>query len=147
MASTILRPPADALAAILDGLNLTPVTKGHTWAPASLTGSGPWGVVELPGFERHEPEEAEDEMGTDTWHIEYPVTLYVPLSDAPRDQERMAELVESFVRAVDADHTLGGVCREAVVAEAERPTFTEDRNRVLIVCETTVAVLKYVVSV
>lgn len=126
MASTILDPVADAIKVLIADLAVTPTMKAYKWAPG-MTGldAVPAGVVDLPRVRRTGVDQAEDHLGQDDWSMEFPVVLYFDLSEAFESQARAAEVVEAFIKAVDANPTLTSTVQEAKVIDSEPFTVTD----------------------
>lgn len=145
MASTILEPIADALAVIVEALpSITgdPI-RADRWVQVPMS-RPPCAVIELPKIGRTRPEEAESQLGARDWDLEYPVNFHFALRVADETQRRLAQVIEEFINAVDADPGLGGLVLEAKVTDADIVYDETDSANPLIVYETTVAVLKLV---
>jgi hypothetical protein len=141
MASTILQPVADRLAAILQGLELGV----NTWAQPDLRFDRAGAAeIEIPDITRTPLEQPESQLGADDWDLEFPVSLWVNMTQADTAQQRLAALVEAWITAVDADIQLGGLVLEARVTTARRVYGTTGNGRPLVGYETAVAVLKLV---
>lgn len=126
MSSTILAPCADAIKAVLEALGY----KVHRWLPQQF--SAPAAIIELPDIQRVEVEGTEAQLGSDLWQLEYPVSLVFPLREAATAQDRAALAVEQFIRAVDADESLGGVVYEASVISGAVEYDGDQANSVVI---------------
>lgn len=139
MASTIIQPVADHLATVLTGLGLGV----NTWAAEALT-MGPAGAaeIEIPDIARTGIEEPESQLGADDWDLTFLVSIWVNMTETGVSQQRLVELVEQWIAAIDTDITLGGLVLEAKVTKAERQY--QLARRPLVGYETTVAVLKLV---
>jgi hypothetical protein len=139
MASTILQPVADHAAVMLKALGLGV----NTWTGASLQmGDAGAAEIEIPDIGRTGVEQAESQLGSYDWDLEFPVTIWVNLTETARSQQRLVELVERWIAAVDADPTLGGLVLEAKVTQAKRQYQLAQRP--LVGYETTLAALKLV---
>lgn len=142
--STIFRPPAARLVAILRALSVPAAVTlkiPDVWLPASIT--PPAAVVELPAFTRTEPEGEEAELGSDLWVLTYPVALAFSLREAQATQERAAAVVEAFVSAVDADPSLAGTVYEAAVVGGD-VEYDKDGADALLIYRTRVVAWKFV---
>lgn len=140
MTSTIFQPPADALVTLLEDLGLAVEFNAHRWLPGPGVGfKPPAAIVELPDFERAEVEGAEPQLGSDLWQLEYPVSLVFALREAQVAQDRAALGVETFVRAVDADASLGGVAYESSVVGGE-PEYDDNQGNPVVIYRTRVSV-------
>lgn len=108
--STWVDPIAQALvdvAAGLSGLANDATVKGILWAPRD-TDVRPAAVVEMPGIERVNADEAESQMGTRDARLSFPVAFYFDLSeDVAFSQAQAVEVVEAFVDAIDAATNAG----------------------------------------
>lgn len=139
MSSTTLSPIATALKTKLETLTAsTEAVKGHAKPPRELDAC-PCGVVEIPTIERIDPDEAESQLGTNDWHIVFPVTLYVDLSEADYSIGQAIEFVEAWIKAIDADPQLSGTVLDCKVTSAE-PLVIDDTARPLLAYETSVAI-------
>lgn len=121
--STLIDPVAQALKALLEGLDVDPGVKAYWPAPKLMDGTGPWAVVELPRLRRTGTDEAETELGSDDWYLSFPVILYVALSDAKRDQARLLDLLEAAIKAIDDNPSLGIVTVDDTSLIAGDPFF------------------------
>lgn len=136
---TTLAPIAAALKTKLETLTAsTERVKGYATPPRDLDAL-PCGVVELPTIERISPDDAESQLSTNDWHIAFPVTLYVDLSEATYSITQAIDFVEAWIKAIDADQTLGGIVFDSKVTTAE-PLVIDDEARPLLAYETTVAI-------
>jgi hypothetical protein len=104
--STVIVPLADALKALLEGLDFAPAVKAYRWAP-SMVATVPAAVIDIPEVRRTGIDEPEEQLGSDDWTLTFPVELLVDLAVADRDQTRVVELLEAFIAAVDANPSLG----------------------------------------
>lgn len=68
-------------------------------------------------------------IGTQPYRYDVPLTFYSDLAIGPDAYIEQAELLEAFVRAVDADHTLGSRVEEAVVTEWDHPSANRSARR------------------
>jgi hypothetical protein len=115
----------------------------NTWAGESLTmGAGGAAEIEIPDIQRTGVEQAESQLGFYDWDLEFPVSIWVNLTETGRSQQRLVALVEQWIAAIDADPTLGGLVLEAKVTDAKRQY--QLAKRPLVGYETTLAVLKLV---
>lgn len=141
LTSTILQPIADRLATILTGLSLGV----NTWAQPGLRfGAAGAAEIEIPDIDRTPLERSESQLGSNDWDLEFPVAIWVNLTEAEISQKRLVALVEAWIAAVDADIHLGGLVLEARVTHAARVYGTTANNVPLVGYETAVAVLKLV---
>jgi hypothetical protein len=139
MASTIIQPVADHMATMLRALGLGV----NTWASEALTmGRAGAAEIEIPDVARTGVEEAESQLGADDWDLEFPVSIWVNLTETGTSQQRLVQMLEQWISAVDADVTFGGLVLEAKVTRAQRQY--QLARRPLVGYETTVSVLKLV---
>lgn len=143
--STILRPPADRLVEILEGLDLTTQVKGRFGVTLKLP-RFPCAVVEIPDVDLSDVEEAESQLGADDWRLEYPVNLYFALREADIAQARAVDALEAFILAVKADPTLGGTAEidAKVVSASVSYDEVSDQANPRLVIETIVRVWRLV---
>lgn len=143
--STILKPIATKLATIAEALDYTPAVTAHVWAPRMLAGI-PALVIEPPAGTRTQPDEAESQLYTNDWDLDFTCTFYADLNEAAQAQERLVDLVELWVSAIDANEQLDGLCNSAKVTEWQRPAELEidGSARSLLFTQTTVAVQLFV---
>lgn len=127
---------AEALVECLKGIGLRE-GQAHLWEPKDLT--PPAGAVGVPAIKRTPPDEAESQLMTDDWELDYTVSLYFDLANVALAQQSMTDKVEAFIKAIDADPSLGGLVLEASVTEAV-PFIERDRKRPLVGYECTVSV-------
>ena len=140
MASTILQPVADKAATILEALDLGV----NTWANKQLRfGRAGAAEIEIPDIARTSLEQAESQLGSDDWELEFPVSIWVSMTEPHTAQTRLVALVEAWIAAVDYDIQLGGTVLEARVTEARRVYGTSGHHE-LVGYETTLSVLKLV---
>jgi len=131
MASTVVKPIAQNIASLITGLAVTPSMVGVVWGPRELP-QIPCGVVRPPTIGRTEPKGEESQLGSDDWDLSYPVTLYFEFDEASKSQDQAVEIVEAFIKAVDANPDLdtNGIADEASVVSAE-PVIVDDQTRAL----------------
>jgi hypothetical protein len=141
LASTVLDPIAEALRAELAAVGVAPVIKAHKWAPRALD-KVPAGVIGVPSLRRREPDGAESRLGRNDWRLIYPVGLYFELTEAIAAQARAVEVLEAWVKAIDANDTLNDLVEDAAVTVAE-PDFTEE-GRPMVLYLTEVHMLAFV---
>lgn len=109
MASTIYSPIGEKLKAIAEGLDLTPALTGY-WTSPGLEGmKAPACVVGVPELRRTQVGDSESQLSTDDWFLEYPLEFAIDLDNAPLRQAYLAEAVEAFIKAIDADDQLSGL--------------------------------------
>lgn len=143
MASTVIDPIADELVALIDAL--TPDTKPYLWvSPAGDTDVRPAGIVMLPEIERVGPDLPEDHLGETDWRLSYPVVFIVDFEPNGYYHAQAAEVVEAWIKAVDADTTLDGSVQEAKVTSVAPPEYQPGEGRPYIQYATTVQVLAFV---
>lgn len=143
--SSVIDPIGEAIERVLRELDAAELEVKSEWlAPKQLSGSGPWAVVDLPRFRRTPPDEPEDELGSSTWRLWYPTTIYVDLKEAKRDQGRALEIVEAFIHAVDLDRSLGDTVFDSSVVEGEPEIVGREQARPLLAYECQVEVLQLV---
>lgn len=143
--SEIIKPVAQAIAQVAESLGLSPTVKGVVWAPRMLDRL-PALVIEVPAGARTDPDQAESQLYTRDWNLDYACTFYTDLADAVTAQDRLTDLIEAFVMAVDADETLGGLANSAKVVEWDQPAELEleGSTRSLLMLKSTVAVQLFV---
>lgn len=149
LTSTHLQTVADRILTIFAGLDtsLKPyrTTAGAaTWTPKALDRL-PAVVIEIPRITRTALDQAEMQLGTNDWRIEYPVTFYFDLTNPARVQTQAVAFIEAAINAIDADPTLGDISGviDAKLATAD-PVFIEDGPRAMVAYECEVHVLKLV---
>ena len=145
MSSTILKPLAQSLVDLADGITLTNGVEvtGYLWERKDFA-SLPAVAVEPPDGRRRGIDEGESQLGSDDWFPEYHVSLYVDLDDAVVAQEQMLELLEAYIAAVDADPSLGDAeVLDAKVTRWEKFTRTTAK-RTLAGYDVTVSVYRLV---
>lgn len=149
MASTVLDPIAAALQAKLAALTLTAYTGGGTkalkaykWLPRDFENL-PAAAVGLPDVVRVGLDQPEMQIGSSTWEITYPVSIYFDISEAQQMQALAAEAAELFIKAIDNDSQLSGTVDDAKVT-AVTPFVEPQRKRPLAGFECTVEILKQV---
>jgi hypothetical protein len=146
VASTIIEPVADAIAALIDDITLTGgiTLKGYTWEPREFD-RVPAGAVGVPEVRRTGLDEGENQLSTTDWFLDFPVGLYFDLDEARKSQRQVVEGLEAFVAAMDdaPDLGLGGAVCDAKVTDAV-PFTEEQRKRTLIGHLCTVSVWRWV---
>lgn len=132
--SEILDPVAETIASFITDLDITDrVVTGYKWQRAMWDAKLPVGEVGVPTIRRTEPGEAESQMGSDDWYLEYPIGLYVELAESVSAQALAVGIVEKFIRAVDANPSLGDpTIHHASVIEAEPEVLAEKPRALLI---------------
>jgi len=153
VASTVITPVGDALAALLQTITFTPTLHVHwdtandtRWAPSRLR-DVPAVTIDIPTVRRTALDEGERELGSDDWLLTFPVSLYVDLKVAGRDQQRAVELLEAVIAAIDANRTLGIPTiddTKLVAGEPSLTSFSSDQARPLVEYECEVQVWKRV---
>jgi hypothetical protein len=139
--STVIVPLADALHALLEGLDFQPTVKAYRWAP-SMVGDVPAAVIDIPEVRRTGVDEPEEQLGSDDWTLTYPVELLVDLAVAETAQTRAVELLEAFIAAVDANPSLGFPIVDDSKVTAGTPSFDlSDQARPLLTYDCEVEVL------
>lgn len=128
---------AEAIEALVKSIGL----EEHLWEPKDLR--PPAGAVGVPVIKRTPPDEADSQLGTVDWILDYTVSLYFDLANVAKAQQAMVDAVEDFIDVVDADPSLGGNALEASVTNAE-PFVERDRKRPLVGYEITVSVIRLV---
>lgn len=144
MAGTIITPIATALATIADGL---PNAKGFVWAPGGVSHRGPYLVVEPPAGDRTMPDEAESQLFANDWNMTFSCAWYIGIADKPQDsQQKLIDMLELWIVAIDADQSLSGTVLEAKVTQWEDAREVEliPNTQYLLRIKTTVSVLKLV---
>jgi hypothetical protein len=146
--ATTLDDVADKIVAELDGLTFTDgggttaTCKSYKWNPRAYD-QLPVGTVGMPEVRRVGPDEAESQLGSDDWFLDYPVELAVALEEAVYAQATAISFLDAFIAAIDANQTLTSTVLDAKVVEAI-PFAEEDRNRPILGFECTVRVWKLV---
>ena len=134
-----LTEPAQAFVDILDPLKgLT----AYLWERENFD-QLPAAAVGVPVFKRHGPDEAESQLHTLDWILEYPISFYLDLTNAYSDQQKMVEGLQAIAVALDTDPSLGGTVFDAAITEGT-PFVEEGRARPLTGYQITVAALKLV---
>ena len=129
-----------------DSTDHTVTVKGYKWAPRDLDGTGPWGVVEMPAVERIGLDEAETQLGTDDWTVEFPVVFYCALDEARYAQAQIVAVVEEWIAAIDSNPFAADASVDDItVIDAGPPEIDPDAARPLVIYPTTVQLLKFVV--
>lgn len=133
--STIIEPTADLLAALAETVEVTMsngvrALKGYTWEPASFDAI-PAAAVGPPTVRRTGLDEGERELGSDDWFLEYPVGLYFDLDEAAKSQGQMAEALEAFTKAIDANPSLGSTLIDDCKVTNAEPFVEDSRQRTL----------------
>lgn len=142
----VIQPIADNLADKCRTIGLN--VPGKTWTLGSV--NPPAAEIELPDLARTAPEEAESQLGSDDWDLEFPVTIWVDLTRPTEAQVRLKDYLEAWIAAVDADRQLADLdvqIVDASVVSAERVyAVGEGRSRGLVGYETVVMVHALVLS-
>lgn len=86
--------------------------------------------VGVPVFRRRELDEAESQLGALDYFFEYPISLYVDLANAVRDQQKMVDGLQALAIAIDDDPGLRGTVFDSAITEGS-PFIEPDRNRPL----------------
>lgn len=149
MASDVIDPIASALVTKIGTLtatySLSQTVTGYKWPKGELD-SRPAGVVELPVLRRRGPDERESQLGSNDWMHEFPVTFWIDNQGNATNFPLLIDIVEAWVKAVDADPTLGlgpVIPNETAVISVE-PTIADAER--LVGFETTVALTRLVSS-
>lgn len=149
MSSTVIDPIATALQAKLAAITLTAYTSGGTkalkaykWIPKDFENL-PVGAVGLPDIDRVGLDQPEMQIGSSTWQITFPVSIYFDMSEVAQMQALAAEAAELFIKAIDNDSQLSGTVDDAKVT-AVTPFVEPERRRPLAGYECTVEILKQV---
>ena len=131
--------PAQALVQMLDGLaGFT----AYLWERPEFD-KIPAVAVGVPGFRRHGPDQPESQLHTLDWWLEYPISFYVDLAKAVKDQQRMVDGLQAVASVIDADPSLGNTVFDAAITEAT-PFVDDERRRPLAGYQVTVTALKLV---
>jgi hypothetical protein len=130
--STVITPLAQALSALLQGIDFQPAVTAYWPAPSSAI-KPPAAVIDIPEVRRTGIDEPEEQLGSDDWTLTFPVELLVDLAVAERDQLRIVDLLEAVVAAVDANPSLGFpiVDDSKVVAAVPAFDLTEEARPLL----------------
>lgn len=142
--STVITPIASALATIAGGVSgVTAYAKDP--GLQGLDGN-PTAVVGVPAV-NHGELDADPQIGSRIWTLDYPVNIFVDLDVAQDAVTLLIDTVEAFVKAVDADDqlvtadaTLSGLVVAARVTSAEPGRDDRDtaRPRLFYECNTRV---------
>lgn len=132
-----IQSPAEALVAVITSIGLD----AELWEPPTIR--PPMGTVGTPSVRRTPPDQAESQLSTNDWYVDYLVSLYFDITRAQAAQQRMVTALIDFTEAIDADPSLAGTVFEAAVTSAE-PFFEDGRNRPLIGYQITVATLSLI---
>lgn len=100
-------------------------------------------AVGVPEFRRRDLDDAESQLGTLDYFFVFPVSLYVELANAVRDQQRIVDGLQAIAVAIDADPSLRGTVFDSAIDEGT-PFVEPDRRRPLAGYQITVAALKLV---
>lgn len=143
MASTVIQPVADRIGVLLEQAGCAVNVWPRDHLPSSAVAMA---EIELPDFDRTDPEERESQLGSDDWRLDYLVTVWVKLTEPTGAQQHLAETVETFVSLLDDDRGLNGLALDASVTSGRRvyQINPKDRSPALVGYETTVAVWKLV---
>lgn len=145
MSSLVIQPVADAIAAKLTALPVTPLLKAYRWAPRDLD-KLPAAVIELPRIERGGPDTTENaSFGLNNWLLDFPVTLYFDLAVPETTQTLAADVLEAFITAIDDDPSLGALVLDSAVTNSEA-VIIDDRGRVMFAYECRLEVMIEVVD-
>jgi hypothetical protein len=87
-------------------------------------------AVGIPVFRRRQLEEAESQLHTLDYFFDYPISLYVDLENALRDQQKMVDGLQAIAQAIDSDPSLGGTVFDSAITEGT-PFVEEGRRRPL----------------
>jgi hypothetical protein len=142
MASTVVLPVAQALADLITGLPGD--IRGQLWEPNPGNVNPPVGVVSMPRIDRSDVEDEESQLGTDDWALDFTVFLFHDLGNALYAQGEAVEDIEEFIKAVDANPSLGLATVIDTKVVAVTPGFDLDQTRPQIVTECRVQVLRLV---
>jgi hypothetical protein len=85
----IIQPIADAIADLARGVGLHVPDGAWTVGPVVP----PCAEIEVPNGTRTDPEQAESQLGSDDWDLEYPVTLWVDLRRASDAQTQLKDFL------------------------------------------------------
>jgi hypothetical protein len=102
MTSTIFQPLADLIATKISSLNVDVAVKAYSTDPgfAGLD-SLPAAVIGLPSVERTEVDEAESQIGTFDYRLDYQVTFLFDLGDTTTAQSQALDTIEEFISTID----------------------------------------------
>jgi hypothetical protein len=141
MASVTITPIAAAIKVRADTITgLT--TYASDPGLAGLEGN-PALVIGLPDIDRGELE-GDDQLGSRTWVLNYPVNIYVDLDEPASAFTLARDTVESFINAVDADDQLGASVVAARVTEASPALDISETHCPRLLYECNVQVKAYV---
>lgn len=144
--STVFQPIADRLAELLRGIMVDGTALNvpeDSWTRGVI--HPPAAEIELPEGTKPGPEQSQSELGSFDYDLEFPVTIWVELTDVTVTQKRLAQYLEEFIAAVDNDPTLDNTVLDSSVDSFEVVYGVGDgRKRDLIGYETRVGVIKLI---
>lgn len=146
-ASTTLAPIADALVTVIQSLS-DPTVGAVKWSRLD-TDTRPAAVVGMPiTIRRTEPDQKEGQVGTDDWNVDFPVDFYFEFDELEAAQTQAVQVIEAWIKAIDADQTLGDLpgLLEAKVVEAGPPEklTAESTGRATLFWPTRVSLIRFV---
>ena len=116
----------------VNATSYTSTVKGYSWAPRDLD-KIPAAVVEMPEVERVDVDTPESQLGSFDWRVTFPVVFYFELDEAARGQAQAVNVVEAFIKAIDASPTMGdNAIIDSKVVHAGPPEIIDDEARALI---------------
>lgn len=137
--------PAEALVEIFGKKKTEGVVKGFAavlWERETFD-AVPVIAVGIPVFRRRDLDEAESQLHSLDYFFEYPISLYVDLEKAMRDQQKMVDGLQAVAIAIDEDPGLNGTVFDSAITEGT-PFIEEGRNRPLAGYQITIAAQKLI---
>jgi hypothetical protein len=137
--------PAQALVNIFGASKETGVVEGFAavlWERETFD-QMPAIAVGIPVFRRRDLDQAESQLGALDYFFDYPVSLYVDLENALRDQQKMVDGLQAIAVAIDEDPGLNGTVFDSAISEGT-PFIEEGRRRPLAGYQITVTTQKLV---
>lgn len=130
--ATGIKTTIDAAAIALDGNPLRVYTyegRDVDTLPA-VTIDGP------TAFRRAEPDEAESQLGSYDWRVQFTLRIYVALDDPEAAAANARSVLGQVIAAIDADRSLNGAAEiDASIANGEMNLTPEDAHRQMVVYE------------
>lgn len=140
-ASTIIRPIAEVIADLVNGLDVSANLTAHTWEPMKGQLEPPCILIEIPEIKQVGIEEQDYEMGSHAWVMTYMLAICFDLDKFPDCADDLVDVTEALLGAVNDDHTLGYTTnniyaiQEAHITNVERPAQQVDVARPLLITE------------
>jgi hypothetical protein len=145
MASTTVEPVATAIAAVISGLSVSPAVTGYSVDRGPTDSLQlPAGVVGAPSIVRKGVDEKETQLGSRDWNEEWPISFAFELDNYTAARTQAVEVIEAFIKAIDADETLGGIVSECKVVRSDPAGPVQVRNRPMFLYDCTVQIFDLV---